>query len=50
MSVERETERHRKFLRTGKPQIELPRPQQAGQESAGVVQKLLGGELGEMCL
>jgi hypothetical protein len=42
-----ETERHRVFLRIDKLQIELPRPQQADQASAGIVQELLGGKFGE---
>ena len=36
------------FLRIDKLQIELPRPQQADPESAGVVQELMGGKFGEM--
>src|SRR5918997_962909 len=36
------------FLRIDKLQVELPRPQQADPESAGVVQELMGGKFGEM--
>src|SRR3712207_9453667 len=36
------------FLRIDKLQIELPRPQQADPESAGIVQELMGGKFGEM--
>ena len=36
------------FLRVDKPQIELPRPEQADPESAGIVQELMGGKFGEM--
>jgi Mn-containing catalase len=36
------------FLRIDKLQIELPRPEQADPESAGVVQELMGGKFGEM--
>ncbi len=36
------------FLRIDKLQIELPRPEEADPESAGVVQELLGGKFGEM--
>ena len=37
-----------KFLRIDKLQIELPRPEQADPESAGIVQELMGGKFGEM--
>src|SRR4028119_856325 len=40
--------RRKMFLRIDKLQIELPRPEQADPESAGVVQELLGGKFGEM--
>jgi Mn-containing catalase len=36
------------FLRIDKLQIELPRPEQADPESAGIVQELMGGKFGEM--
>jgi Mn-containing catalase len=36
------------FLRIDKLQIELPRPEQADLESAGIVQELMGGKFGEM--
>jgi Mn-containing catalase len=36
------------FLRIDKLQIELPRPEQADPESAGLVQELMGGKFGEM--
>jgi Mn-containing catalase len=36
------------FLRVDKLQIELPRPEQADPESAGIVQELMGGKFGEM--
>ena len=38
----------RAFLRIDKLQIELPRPQEADPESAGVVQELMAGKFGEM--
>src|SRR4028119_757449 len=40
--------RRKMFLRIDKLQIELPRPQQADPESAGIVQELMGGKFGEM--
>jgi hypothetical protein len=44
----REKTRRKRFFRIDKLQIELPRPEQADPESAGVVQELMGGKFGEM--